>query len=282
MLTALLTSHSYFSFGHGVSSPTTLIETAAALGYSHVALTDTVGVYGAVELYEAAKVHGVTPLIGACIPISHKTATYPLYLLAGSRQGYETLNRLITLAKAGDDAVTLSTLEAHSRDLHCLTGGRSGFLSVLLGQRQVSEAVYLLTTLKHTFHDRLWIQLYHDGYPWDLRRASALRRFAREHKVPVVYSPEIRYALPQLMPLYDTLLCGRLGITLSTAHKDRPINDCQAIPARVTLPFQDAIDNANHLASQLHFDLLPDRLIPPPAVVPAGYDSDSYLEHLCR
>ena len=175
-------------------------------------------------------------------------------------------------------------LEAHTTDLHCLTGGRKGFLSRLLEKKKVEEAEYLLLALRSAFKDRLWIQLFHDCYPWDLRRAKALRRFAREHKVSVVAAPEVRYATGDLMPLHDTLTCGRLGITLGTPHKERPLNDCQAVPepALFPLPFEDAVHNTNALAEQLSFDLLPDRLTPPPAVVPDGYDSDSYLESLCR
>lgn len=39
-LSVLLDCHSYFSFGMGASSPSRLIERAAELGYSAVALVD--------------------------------------------------------------------------------------------------------------------------------------------------------------------------------------------------------------------------------------------------
>ncbi len=267
-LLALLNTHSYFSFGAGASSPTRLVERAAELGYSHVALTDTLGVYGAAELHRAAREYGVKAIVGATMPLLYEGVTYPLVLLAESRRGYETLNVLITLAKERDETVTLPMLAAHNADLHCLTGGRKGFPTQFIGNKKVGEATTLLLELKDIFHERLWVQLFFEHYPWDLRRAKALRAFAKEHRVSVVAAPEVRYATQDLMPLYDTLLCGRLGITLSTPHVDRPLNDCQAVPEPLhLLPFElfpEAVENANRLAERLVFDLLPDRLTPPP------------------
>jgi error-prone DNA polymerase len=284
-LRALLNVHSFFSFGAGASSPRRLVEQAAALGYEYVALTDLSGVYGAVELQQAARQHGIKAITGATLQLSHEGKTYPVVLLAGSRQGYTVLNSLIDLAhQSPEKTVTLSQLEAHTTDLHLLTGGRWGFPSQLLGQRKVKEATYLLEALKHAFKDRLWLQVFYDAYPWDMRRARVLRAFGKEHGVPVVAAPEIRYATPDLYSLYDTLMCARLSIHLMTPHRDRPLNDVQCLPHPDLLPlkFEDAIFNANRLAEELAFDLLPDRLLPPPAVVPDGYDADSYLESLCR
>jgi error-prone DNA polymerase len=282
-LKALLNTHSYFSFGAGVSSPTSLVNCAAEIGFEYLALTDTLGVYGAAELYGASQ-GKLKPILGATIPLRHG-GIYPLVLLAGSRRGYEKLNDLITLVKASkEQTATLSMIEAYAHeDLHCLTGGRKGFLAQLLGQKKVKEARYILGALKNAFHDRLWIQLFYDCYPWDIRRMNALRELARESRISTVAAPEVRYTTGGLMPLYDTLMCARLGITLSEPHRERPANDCQAIPRGVdAIPYPEAVSNANLLAEALFFDLLPKRLESPPARVPEGYNPDEYLERICR
>lgn len=85
-LEALLNVHSFFSFGAGASSPKRLAEQAAALGYQHVALTDSNGVYGAVELHQAARKHGIKAIIGATLNLQHDGKAYPVVLLAGSRR----------------------------------------------------------------------------------------------------------------------------------------------------------------------------------------------------
>ncbi len=283
-LKALLNVHSYFSFGQGVSSPRSLVERAAELGYTHLGLTDNLGVFGSVELHSAAKKCGVKAVIGSTLPLLHNGETYPLVLLASSRKGYETLNELTTLVKAQKDVLTVSMLENYHEDLHVLTGGRKGFLTQLLQNKKIREAEKLLDVLKGTFRNRLWIQLYFDYYPWDMRRIRALRDFAIDQRVSVVAAPEVRYATSDLFTLYDTLICGRLGITLNTPHPERPINEYQAIPDALEfpIPFPEAIENANNLAEELCFDLLPDRLIPPPSRLPDGYTSETYLKSLCR
>ena len=111
-LRALLNVHSYFSFGRGASSPAALIERTATLGYTHVGLTDELGVYGVVELHRVAKEKGLGAVVSATVPLLHEGEVYPVVLLASSKRGYGTLNDLITLAKAGEGGVTLSVLEA--------------------------------------------------------------------------------------------------------------------------------------------------------------------------
>ena len=215
MLKVLLNTYSYFSFAQACSSPGTLVKRAADLGYTHMAITDTLGVYASVELIQAAKAAGITPLIGATVSLAYADAVYPLPLLVASKQGYAALNRLITLAKEKDGTLTLSQLELASEHLYCLSGGRRGFINTLLEKKQFSKADALIQALKRAFGERLYVQLFWDAYPWDVRRANVLKRFAREHRVAVLAAPEVRYATPDLMPLHDALTCARLGITLA-------------------------------------------------------------------
>ena len=212
-LSVLLDCHSYFSFGMGASSPSRLIERAAELGYSAVALVDDNGVYGAVEAQQAGRNHGVKVLIGATVQLKGDTGVYPLSLIAMNRTGYEVLCNLLTTVHADDEKlVPLSVLLAHTDNLICVTGGRNGFPTRLLAERKVVQAEQLLTTLKGAFPERLYVQLYYGAYPHDLLRARKLRDFARGQRVPVVSAPEVRYATPDLHPLYDTLVCARLGV----------------------------------------------------------------------
>ena len=84
-LNALLNVHSYYSLGAGTASPTTLVERAAELGYEYLALTDDLNVTGAVELFQAARKHGVRALIGATVPVRLENDVYPFVLIAPTR-----------------------------------------------------------------------------------------------------------------------------------------------------------------------------------------------------
>src|SRR5437899_1781554 len=59
--------HSYYSLLEGVDSLNTLLRRAAACSYRTLALTDSNNLYGAVAFIEAARKHGVRPILGACL-----------------------------------------------------------------------------------------------------------------------------------------------------------------------------------------------------------------------
>ncbi len=286
-LLALLDCHSYFSFGQGASSPSRLVERAAELGYTAIALVDDNGVYGAVEAQQAGRRYGVKVLVGATVQLVVENEVYPLSLIAQNRNGYEVLcNLLTTVHTDADKQVTLPVLLAHTENLICVTGGRNGFLTCLLAKRKVIQAEQLFATLKGAFPERLYVQLYFGAYPDDLLRARKLRDFARNQSVPVVAAPEVRYASPDLHALYDTLVCARLGITVRDPHRSRPQNDCLAIPDPCTwatlpqqpLPFPEGIENAQTIVESCTLELLAERLTPPTARIPIGTTLEQHLD----
>ncbi len=285
-LTALLNVHSYFSLGAGTASPTTLVKRAAELGYQHLALTDHLNVTGAVELFQAAKQHGIRALIGATVPVRIEGEAYPFVLIATSRAGYGTLCRLISLAHARDERdVPLPALLAHSHDLILLTGPRDGVVAKLLANRRIPELEQLMQQLKAAFPGRLYVQLFHDRYRWDARRARVMRSLAQSLGLPTVAAPTVRYANPDDYRLYDAMTCSRLGISVQQPHAARPQNACQALPtaedAGERLPYPDAAENATWIAERAWFELLPERLVPPRASLPEGVDPERHLQERC-
>ena len=53
-----------FSFGFGVARPEELVEAAARMGMSSLALTDRNGLYGIPRFLEAAGEAGILPIVG--------------------------------------------------------------------------------------------------------------------------------------------------------------------------------------------------------------------------
>src|SRR5438477_10608234 len=60
---------SAFSFLRGASLPEALVDRAAELGYSSLALLDRDGVYGAPRFHKAARAAGIQAIIGAELTI---------------------------------------------------------------------------------------------------------------------------------------------------------------------------------------------------------------------
>ncbi|MBI3784235.1 MAG: PHP domain-containing protein, partial [Deltaproteobacteria bacterium] len=150
-----LRAHSAFSFLRAGSLPEDLIEQAAKLGYSALALGDRDGLYGAPRFHQAAKKAGMKAIIGAELtlrpppnpllgkegelvsslaPISDlPSLDCSLYLLAATRQGYQNLCKVITQTKLrspkGESFATWEDLEGHTDGLICLAGGMEGPLA---------------------------------------------------------------------------------------------------------------------------------------------------------
>src|SRR5439155_1243884 len=90
--------HSTFSFLDGASHPIELAGAAAEQGHAALALTDHDGLYGAMELAQAARPLGIRPLTGAELTLddgSHLT------LLCETAAGYHNLCLLITESHRG-------------------------------------------------------------------------------------------------------------------------------------------------------------------------------------
>src|SRR5258708_38470159 len=82
-----------FSFLEGASHPDELVQTAMALGYRALAITDRNSLAGVVRAHVAAKSTGLKLLIGAEITPADAP---PAVLLATDRAAYGRLCRLLT------------------------------------------------------------------------------------------------------------------------------------------------------------------------------------------
>ena len=87
---------SNFSFLRGASHAEELIERAAALEYTALAITDECSLAGIVRAHEQAKKHAFKLLIGSEFRLTDGPA---LVLLATDRGAYGNLSELITLAR---------------------------------------------------------------------------------------------------------------------------------------------------------------------------------------
>ncbi|WP_162485675.1 DNA polymerase III subunit alpha [Deinococcus deserti] len=279
-LQVLLACQSYFSEGRSTVSPRRLVQRAADAGYSAVGLADWCSVAGAVELGEAARAAGLAALVGVTLPVLFPAPPrspapyepYPVVLLARDRPGYAVLCRLITDVQGQyPGGLPLSLLQETGRQfqdhLLCLTGGRTGFPTVLGEQREVARAAFYLRTLRGIFPFSLYVQLYHGAAPNERRRLEYLRGLARDLELPVVAAPEVCMADAADYCLLDALTCARLGIDVQTPHPDRPRNDARHVGTPEEwghlLPFPDALLNAERIADWCTFELLPERLRSP-------------------
>ncbi len=117
---------SAFSFLDGASLPEALVERAASLGYSTLALLDRDGVYGAPRFHLAAKRAGLKAIIGAELTLSASPGVFTLPVLVESQAGYRNLCRLVTRMKLrspkGEGTLSLEDLDGQTGGLVALVG----------------------------------------------------------------------------------------------------------------------------------------------------------------
>src|SRR3954470_18476854 len=160
-----LRAHTCFSFSDGAVSAEDLARAARRLGYSHLGVTDTADLGGLARFATEAMApykdpicalaeqhtdepcpvcqYPVRPIVGAELIVDG----HPAAFLARSREGYQNLAALVTLARVGQweewdkksqgkhrgkPKVTWAHVAAHAGGLHALTGPASGELASLL------------------------------------------------------------------------------------------------------------------------------------------------------
>jgi DNA polymerase III alpha subunit len=146
--------HSHFTLLGGTAPVEALAARAAAEGMTHLALTDTNALYGAVSFSRACRQAGVSPIVGMTVTVAPpgerlgaESSPGHLVLLATGPAGYRSLCRLSSIIQADPQREALAArglsweeLAAHREGLICLGGGRAGWVERLLraGDREAA------------------------------------------------------------------------------------------------------------------------------------------------
>src|SRR4051812_3663374 len=127
--------HSEYSLLDGACRIQALAERAAEFGQPALGLTDHGVMNGAVELYKAAKQHGIKPIVGCEVYFVDDRRARPsgrfernhLTLLAASDEGYRNLVKLSSAGfleglHRGKPAVDMEVLSSHASGVIVLSG----------------------------------------------------------------------------------------------------------------------------------------------------------------
>ncbi len=265
---------SNFTFLRGASHPEELVETAVALGYEALAITDECTLSGVVRAHVAAKEHGLKKLvIGSELRLQ---SGRKLVVLVQNRCGYAALCKLITKAR-----------RAAEKGTYTLT--RTTFEDDLPGclVLWVPDVAYTLDVEDHwireTFRDRLWVavELLADGHQRE--QLEALRNVGRRLKLPLVAAGDVHMHNRYRRVLQDTLTAIREGVTLSHAgfalypNGERHLRSLEVL--RHVYP-DELLEESVRIASMLNFSLDEIRYEYPDEIVPAGETPASYLRKL--
>jgi error-prone DNA polymerase len=284
-----LHARSAFSFLEGASLPETLATQAAEWEMPALAVLDRDSVSGAVRFHNEASKLGIRALIGAEV-----TATegfrYPL--LAETRQGYQSLCRLLSKIKLREEcgnqhkaAATWEDVAEHAAGLVCLTGGDEGPLEWALrsGDESARAQVERLTGIFGTGNVYAELQRHH--LREEERRNQAAMALSRRFQLPLLASNGVSFAAPPDRELMDVLACIRHKTNIHTAGRLLARNSERSfkrgsVMSRLFADIPEAIANTGQLASRLAFTLADLGYRFPAYPTPEGHTMDSFLRFL--
>ncbi|MCS6975972.1 MAG: DNA polymerase III subunit alpha, partial [Gemmatales bacterium] len=261
---------SHYSLLEGVDSPERLIERAVAAGHEVLALTDVNNLYGAVSFVEAARRHGIRPILGC--QLRDSVHGQQAAVLIAEPSGYVSLCRILSRLHLRERPVLLDLLSENAEGLQVLV-----------------DRTDLLLPLRERFGKRLWLEIVRPTLHPD-RPVSAERELleaAQRLGVPVVAGGAVHFAEPQGYAVHRLLTAVRHGMLLDQLPPRLPITSEHYLTDAETRRqrFRDlpaALVNLRRLAEQCRSDVLPRGVTLPPAKVPRGWTAFGFLRALCQ
>ena len=258
---------SNFTFLRGASHAEELVERAAALGYSALALTDECSFAGSVRAHVAAKARGLKLIHGTELRLEDGSK---LVLLATDRNSYGAISALITAARRRSRKGAYSVSPA---DLEMVAG--SGALMLLVPGKKMGSVPI--------FPGRTWIAAELHGGPNDKARLAELHELAAVCGLPLIAAGDVHMHVRSRRRLQDALTAIRLGKPVAECGRALYPNGERHLRLRARLAqlYPPALlAETVAIAARCNFSLDELRYEYPQELVPAGETPASWLRKL--
>lgn len=265
--------HSAYSLAEGAIPIKSLIKKTAAMQCPAVAVTDSMNLFGAMELSLEAAKSGVQPILGATVLVADGEYESEIVLLVQSETGYLNLSEILTSCYLTSDgasrpSATWDTIRNFSEGLICLTGGIKGPVSRLLLARQTNAVQEKVQLLKSFFPDRLYLEVQRHGDARENQIENDLIDLAYAYDIPLVATNECYFPDRDFYDAHDALLCIAEGRYISEDDRRRVTPEHYLkTPEEMIELFSDlpeAIQNTVVIAQRCHYFLRVVKPILPP------------------
>ena len=274
---------SNFTFLRGASHPEELVERAAKLGYSALALADECSLAGIVRAWQEARNHQLHLIVGS----RFRLPGMELIILACNLDGYGNLCELITLARSrtgkGDYLFQLSDILAPTGEYRHLQHLPNCLVLVKPDYNPNPDALcHHVQPLLSAFKGRLWMGLTQPRYHADAPHLRHVCQAASTLGLPVVALGDVEMHRRSRQPLHDVLAATRLKQPVrECGHALRP-NAEHHLRSRLrlaTLYPPEALHETLHISRRCTFSLDELHYDYPTACVPQGVSPAAWLEH---
>ena len=295
--------HTEYSLLDGSCKIRELTARAKELGMDSMAVTDHGVMYGVIDFYKAAREAGIKPILGCEVyvapgsrfdreTVSGEDRYYHLVLLAENNKGYENLMKIVSKGFVDGfyykPRVDYEVLRTYHEGVIALSACLAGEVQRCLTRGMYEEAVRASEKYVDIFgKDNFFLELQDHGLPDQKLVNQGLMRMSRDTGLKLVATNDIHYTFAEDEKAHDILLCIQTG--KKVADEDRMRYEggqyyCKSEEEmRALFPYApEAIENTHMIAERCNVEIEFGVTKLPKYEVPEGFDSWSYLNHLCR
>lgn len=295
--------HTEYSLLDGSSKINEITARAKELGMDSMAITDHGVMYGVIDFYRAAKANGIKPILGCEVYVAPGSRFdkesgagderyYHLILLAENNTGYANLMKIVSKGFVEGfyykPRVDYEVLSRYSEGIICLSACLAGEVQRFLARNLYDEACKAALRYEEIFgKGNFFLELQDHGIPEQKMVNQLLVKMHRELDIDLVATNDIHYTYAEDAEPHDVLLCIQTG--KKVADEDRMRYEggqyyCKSEEEmRVLFPYApEAIDNTHKIADRCNVEIEFGVTKLPHYEVPEGFDSWTYLNHLCN
>jgi DNA polymerase-3 subunit alpha len=288
--------HSEYSLLDGAAKIDALAARAAEFGQPALGLTDHGVMNGAIELFQAAKKHGIKPIVGCEVYYvddrAHRGAAERnhLTLLASSETGYRNLVQLSSAGfleglNRGKPGVDMECLARHSEGVIALTGCLASRSSQRIVQGRAEEARSHLDDLCQVFGpEQVYFEVQKNGIADQDVVNEAIVRFAKEMGRPLVATGDVHYLRREDYHHHAALLCVQTKSTLAEPKMSFDTNEfylrSSEEMAQAFSDMPEAVANTLEIAERCSLEIELDKMLIPRFDTPSGEPEGDYLREL--
>lgn len=274
---------SNFTFLRGGSHPEELIEQAAALGYTEIAITDWNTLAGIVRAHSAAKKTGIRIIIGCRLELIDGP---PLLIFPTDKAAYA---RLSSMLSEGNIRTEKGQCHLYKSDVYRNAEGMKIIAippAALTADFKFSSSfMNALQEYKQYFGSALYIAASRSYLANDSKRLFRLAALSEQLTIPLVATNDVHYHHPARRELQDVLTCVREKCTIQNAgfrlyqNAERYIKPQQEI-GRLFAKYPQAIKATQDIADACQFSLDELRYVYPEEITSEGRTPQEELEYL--
>lgn len=294
--------HTEYSLLDGSSKIGELTLRARELGMDSLAITDHGVMYGVIDFYKAAKSAGIKPILGCEVYVasgsrfdrehaSGESRHYHLILLAENNQGYQNLMKIVSRGFVEGfyykPRVDYETLIRYHEGIIALSACLGGEVQRYLVRNMYEEAVRAAQRYADIFgKGNFFLELQDHGLSNQKLVNQELVRMSRDTGLELVVTNDVHYTFAEDEKPHDILLCIQTGKKVADTDRMRYEGGqyyCKSEEEmRALFPYApQAIENTQKIAERCNVELEFGVTKLPKYAVPEGFDSWSYLNHLC-